>query len=53
MPVMPRRVPAGICVLCRGTVGVGGVVDGGEQPRLAVMCLLHIGQDAQHNSQTC
>ena len=51
MPVMPRRVPAGVCVLRRGTVGA--VVPGGEQPRIAELCLLHINQDAQHNSQTC
>ena len=53
MPVMPRRVPAGVCVLRRRAVGVGDVVAGWEQPRLAVICPLHISQDAQYNSQTC
>ena len=53
MPVMPHRVPAVVCVLRRGTVDVGDVVAGGEQPPLAVMCLMHISQDAQYNSQTC
>ena len=51
MPAMPCRVPVGVCVLRRGAVGV--VVPGGEQPRLAVMDLLHISQDAQRSSQTC
>ena len=51
MSVMPRRVPAGVCVLRGGTVGV--VVAGGELQRIAEMCLLHISQDAQYNSQTC
>ena len=53
MPVLPRCVPAGVCVLRRRAVGVGDMVAGGEQPRLAVICLLHISQDAQYSSQTC